>query len=212
MDSDKECKFCTLPFTFFKWRPGNKAILNQTEICPTCSRLKNACQACLLGLGFRLPVQLQDTPLSALSINTNDDKHRPEVSTASIKKYTYVKELQLKSTDYCHYGMKELGLNRFGCFPAKGAGFCYYDTKGHPELKDIAHIGENDRFALRPLNMVGEIDWFATLPSFQRVGEMAGFAPSGSAAHLGSTSGSAPPGSSQVGFGPSGSSTPGPSH
>jgi hypothetical protein len=37
--------------------------------------------------------------------------------------------------------MKELGLNRFGCFPAKGAGFCYYDTKGHPELKDIAHIG-----------------------------------------------------------------------
>ncbi|GMY23564.1 Zinc finger CCCH domain-containing protein 4 [Fagus crenata] len=175
MDSDKECKFCTLPFTFFKWRPGNKAILNQTEICPTCSRLKNACQACLLGLGFRLPVQLQDTPLSALSINTNDDKHHPEVSTASIKKYTYVKELQLKSTDYCHYG-------------------------------------ENDRFALRPLNMVGKIDWFATFPSFQRVGEMAGFAPSGSAAHLGSTSGSAPPGSSQVGFGPSGSSTPEPSH
>ena len=34
--------------------------------------------------------------------------------------------------------------------------------------------------------MVGEIDWFATLHSFQRFGEMAGSAPSGSAAHPGS--------------------------
>ena len=102
MDSDKECKFCTLPFTFFKWRPGNKAILNQTEICPTCSRLKNACQACLLGVGFGLPVQLQDTPLSALSINTNDDireihmkrcyfahEYRPEVCFFSYLQYYF---------------------------------------------------------------------------------------------------------------------------
>ncbi|MED6122512.1 hypothetical protein PIB30_040511 [Stylosanthes scabra] len=42
---DKECKICTRPFTVFRWRPGRDARYKKTEICQTCSKLKNVCQA-----------------------------------------------------------------------------------------------------------------------------------------------------------------------
>lgn len=38
-------------------------------ICQTCSKLKNACQVCILDLEYGLPVQVRDT---VLSINSND--------------------------------------------------------------------------------------------------------------------------------------------
>lgn len=41
---DKECKVCTRPFTVFRWRPGRDARHKKTEICQTCSKLKNVCQ------------------------------------------------------------------------------------------------------------------------------------------------------------------------
>lgn len=64
---DKECKICTRPFTVFRWRPGRDARYKKTEVCQTCSKLKNVCQVCLLDLEYGLPVQVRDT---ALGIDT----------------------------------------------------------------------------------------------------------------------------------------------
>jgi pre-mRNA-splicing factor RBM22/SLT11 len=35
----------------------------KTEICQTCSKLKNVCQTCLLDLQFGLPVQVRDSAI-----------------------------------------------------------------------------------------------------------------------------------------------------
>ncbi len=40
----------------------------KTEICQTCSKVKNVCQTCLLDLEFGLPVQVRD---SALGLEDN---------------------------------------------------------------------------------------------------------------------------------------------
>ncbi|PKA65792.1 Zinc finger CCCH domain-containing protein 40 [Apostasia shenzhenica] len=74
---DKECKICTRPFTVFRWRPGRDARFKKTEICQTCSKLKNVCQVCLLDLEYGLPVQVRDT---ALSINSNDAIPKSDVN------------------------------------------------------------------------------------------------------------------------------------
>ncbi|GER45917.1 pre-mRNA-splicing factor SLT11 [Striga asiatica] len=76
-DYDKECKICTRPFTVFRWRPGRDARYKKTEICQTCSKLKNVCQVCLLDLEYGLPVQVRDT---ALSINSNDAIPKSDVN------------------------------------------------------------------------------------------------------------------------------------
>uniref|UniRef100_A0A0D6QXK5 C3H1-type domain-containing protein n=1 Tax=Araucaria cunninghamii TaxID=56994 RepID=A0A0D6QXK5_ARACU len=74
---DKECKICTRPFTVFRWRPGRDARYKKTEICQTCSKLKNVCQVCLLDLEYGLPVQVRDT---ALAINTSDAIPKSDVN------------------------------------------------------------------------------------------------------------------------------------
>ncbi|KAI3917692.1 hypothetical protein MKW98_021454 [Papaver atlanticum] len=74
---DKECKICTRPFTVFRWRPGRNARYNKTEICQTCSKLKNVCQVCLLDLEYGLPVQVRD---SALAIDSSDSIPRSGVN------------------------------------------------------------------------------------------------------------------------------------
>ncbi|PKA65793.1 Zinc finger CCCH domain-containing protein 40 [Apostasia shenzhenica] len=61
--------YVRMAFTVFRWRPGRDARFKKTEICQTCSKLKNVCQVCLLDLEYGLPVQVRDT---ALSINSND--------------------------------------------------------------------------------------------------------------------------------------------
>ncbi|XP_047311262.1 zinc finger CCCH domain-containing protein 40-like [Impatiens glandulifera] len=76
-DYDKECKICTRPFTVFRWRPGRDARYKKSEICQTCSKLKNVCQVCLLDLEYGLPVQVRDT---ALSINSNDSIPKSDVN------------------------------------------------------------------------------------------------------------------------------------
>jgi len=59
----KACKICERPFMVFRWRPGPKARFKKTEVCPTCAKLKNVCQTCVLDLQFGLPVQVRDTVL-----------------------------------------------------------------------------------------------------------------------------------------------------
>lgn len=60
----KACKICDRPFTVYRWRPGPKARYKKTELCPTCAKIKNVCQTCVLDLEFGLPVQVRDTAIS----------------------------------------------------------------------------------------------------------------------------------------------------
>ncbi|CAN6704832.1 unnamed protein product [Malus baccata var. baccata] len=76
-DYDKECKICTRPFTVFRWRPGRDARFKKSEICQTCSKLKNVCQVCLLDLEYGLPVQVRDT---ALAISSDDAIPKSDVN------------------------------------------------------------------------------------------------------------------------------------
>ncbi|XP_059660830.1 zinc finger CCCH domain-containing protein 49-like isoform X2 [Cornus florida] len=76
-DYDKECKICTRPFTVFRWRPGRDARHKKSEVCQTCSKLKNVCQVCLLDLEYGLPVQVRDT---ALNVNSNEAIPKSDVN------------------------------------------------------------------------------------------------------------------------------------
>lgn len=58
------CKMCTRPFTVFKWKPGRGESYKKTEVCQTCSKVKNICQTCILDLEYGLPSQLRDAVLS----------------------------------------------------------------------------------------------------------------------------------------------------
>eukprot|EP00049_Salpingoeca_infusionum_P026733 m.27604 g.27604 ORF g.27604 m.27604 type:complete len:420 (+) comp8948_c1_seq1:194-1453(+) len=59
----KACKICDRPFTVFRWCPGEGMRTKKTEICQTCSKLKNVCQTCLLDLEYGLPAQVRDSIL-----------------------------------------------------------------------------------------------------------------------------------------------------
>ncbi|XP_071105673.1 pre-mRNA-splicing factor RBM22-like [Haliotis cracherodii] len=61
----KECKICARPFTVFRWCPGARMRFKKTEVCQTCSKIKNVCQTCLLDLEYGLPVQVRDAALKA---------------------------------------------------------------------------------------------------------------------------------------------------
>eukprot|EP00455_Lapot_gusevi_P038833 TRINITY_DN4352_c0_g1_i2.p1 TRINITY_DN4352_c0_g1~~TRINITY_DN4352_c0_g1_i2.p1 ORF type:complete len:400 (-),score=98.87 TRINITY_DN4352_c0_g1_i2:92-1222(-) len=60
----KACKICDRPFNIYRWRPGTNARYKKTEICPTCAKLKNVCQTCILDLQYGLPVQVRDSVLA----------------------------------------------------------------------------------------------------------------------------------------------------
>lgn len=46
-----------------RWCPGARMRFKKTEICQTCSKLKNVCQTCLLDLEYGLPTQVRDAAL-----------------------------------------------------------------------------------------------------------------------------------------------------
>ncbi|KAF8402853.1 hypothetical protein HHK36_010944 [Tetracentron sinense] len=67
----KECKTCTRPYTVFRWKPSREARYKSTQICKTCSKLKNVCQVCILDLQYGLPVEVRDTMLSINSSSSD---------------------------------------------------------------------------------------------------------------------------------------------
>lgn len=63
----------------------------KTEICQTCSKLKNICQTCLLDLEYGLPVQLRDQALGLV-----DDIPKSDVNK---EYYTQNMEREIANTD-----------------------------------------------------------------------------------------------------------------
>lgn len=56
-----ECKLCSRPYTTFHWKPkGNKARIRRTEVCSTCSKINNSCQACVQDLELNLPIDIRN--------------------------------------------------------------------------------------------------------------------------------------------------------
>lgn len=72
----------------------------KTEICQTCSKLKNVCQTCLLDLEFGLPTQVRDAAL----------KVTDEIPQSDVNKEFYLQNVE-----------KEIELND-GQMPVPGGG------------------------------------------------------------------------------------------
>lgn len=72
----RECKICMRPFTVFRWCPGAKCRFKKTEVCQTCSKLKNVCQTCLLDLEYGLPVQVRDKALKIIDEMPKSDVNK----------------------------------------------------------------------------------------------------------------------------------------
>ncbi|XP_039273305.2 pre-mRNA-splicing factor RBM22-like [Styela clava] len=87
----KECKICDRPFTIFRWCPGARMRFKKTEVCQTCSKLKNICQTCLLDLEYGLPVQVRDHALGLI-----DDLPKSDVNKEF---YTQNMEREIANTD-----------------------------------------------------------------------------------------------------------------
>lgn len=87
----KECKICVRPFTVFRWCPGARMRFKKTEVCQTCSKIKNVCQTCLLDLEYGLPIQVRD---AALKIT--DDMPKSDVNK---EYYTQNMEREIANTD-----------------------------------------------------------------------------------------------------------------
>ncbi|KAK5822031.1 putative RNA-binding protein [Linnemannia elongata] len=102
----RACKVCERPFTVFRWCPGVGMRFKKTEICQTCSKVKNVCQTCLLDLEFGLPVQVRDTALGL-----EDNTPRSEVN----------KEYFAQNMD-AHFQSTENGLGSGGFGKAESAG------------------------------------------------------------------------------------------
>ncbi|KAG9346722.1 hypothetical protein JZ751_007036 [Albula glossodonta] len=94
----KECKICARPFTVFRWCPGVRMRFKKTEVCQTCSKMKNVCQTCLLDLEYGLPIQVRDTGLSI-----KDDVPKSDVNK---EYYTQNMEREIQNSD----GTRPVGL------------------------------------------------------------------------------------------------------
>ncbi|XP_022903483.1 pre-mRNA-splicing factor RBM22 [Onthophagus taurus] len=84
----KECKICSRPFTVFRWCPGARMRFKKTEVCQTCSKLKNVCQTCLLDLEYGLPIQVRDAAL----------KMKDELPKSDVNKEYYIQNMENELT------------------------------------------------------------------------------------------------------------------
>lgn len=80
----KECKICSRPFTVFRWCPGARMRFKKTEVCQTCSKIKNVCQTCLLDLEYGLPIQVRDAAL----------KLKDELPRSDVNKEFYIQNIE----------------------------------------------------------------------------------------------------------------------
>lgn len=80
----KECKICARPFTVFRWCPGARMRFKKTEVCQTCSKLKNVCQTCLLDLEYGLPIQVRDAAL----------KMQDDIPKSDVNKEYYIQNME----------------------------------------------------------------------------------------------------------------------
>ncbi|XP_041363018.1 pre-mRNA-splicing factor RBM22-like [Gigantopelta aegis] len=87
----KECKICVRPFTVFRWCPGARMRFKKTEVCQTCSKIKNVCQTCLLDLEYGLPVQVRDAALKVQESMPKSDVNK--------EYYTQNMEKEIANTD-----------------------------------------------------------------------------------------------------------------
>ncbi|XP_078407310.1 pre-mRNA-splicing factor RBM22 [Cetorhinus maximus] len=87
----KECKICSRPFTVFRWCPGARMRFKKTEVCQTCSKLKNVCQTCLLDLEYGLPIQVRDA-----GISLKDEMPKSDVNK---EYYTQNMEREIQNSD-----------------------------------------------------------------------------------------------------------------
>eukprot|EP00823_Brevimastigomonas_motovehiculus_P004791 TRINITY_DN3276_c0_g1_i1.p1 TRINITY_DN3276_c0_g1~~TRINITY_DN3276_c0_g1_i1.p1 ORF type:complete len:426 (+),score=139.33 TRINITY_DN3276_c0_g1_i1:63-1340(+) len=85
----KACKICERPFTVYRWKPGKSARFKKTEICPTCAKVKNVCQTCILDLQFGLPVQVRDTAL--------DDSQKVDLPKDETNRHYFLENLEKKA-------------------------------------------------------------------------------------------------------------------
>nr|CAH7746540.1 unnamed protein product [Callosobruchus chinensis] len=97
----KECKICARPFTVFRWCPGARMRFKKTEVCQTCSKLKNVCQTCLLDLEYGLPIQVRDAAL----------KIKDDIPKSDVNKEYYIqnmeRELAKTNTDVMNNKLSE---------------------------------------------------------------------------------------------------------
>ena len=66
---------CRQVYSVFRWKPDRSNVQRRTEICPSCSKIKNLCQTCIRDLQFALPSQLRDAVLSvadSIAVPEND--------------------------------------------------------------------------------------------------------------------------------------------
>uniref|UniRef100_A0A8C9Q1W9 Pre-mRNA-splicing factor RBM22 n=1 Tax=Spermophilus dauricus TaxID=99837 RepID=A0A8C9Q1W9_SPEDA len=94
----KEYKICARPFTVFRWCPGVRMRFKKTEVCQTCSKLKNICHTCLLDLEYGLPIQVRDAGLSF-----KDDMPKSDVNK---EYYTQNMEREISNSD----GTRPVGM------------------------------------------------------------------------------------------------------
>ncbi|KAJ3257630.1 RNA binding motif protein 22 [Boothiomyces macroporosus] len=94
-----ECKICGRPYTVFKWCPGLGERFRKTEICQTCTKIKNCCQTCLKDLEYGIHTRDRDEVL-----DTHNSIPMTDVNT---QMYVRKMEAQMGGEEVVNHGKAE---------------------------------------------------------------------------------------------------------